>query len=515
LRVVDEGNAGERLVSRILNLVLRLHADCCLRNLASIGAIVVILCLPLDLFFQQIIAYEQVFIVMPRNASLPRTTTYEASGALMVNGMEFFSQDDTMSSILSPFFYSDGVMPALRSYCPTSNCTWEPFETLSVCSSCTPLEDEFLHFDCITGPADWPSNALNFTGGPEAFPNVTQCGWFLNASDPATRVLMNGYIFDPQTNERGETLETRLFSLVDVFTLAPYYGGSVHYKDRFADSILDAFIVAAPGGADAIRADRRPTAMECALTWCIQTLQSSASWGNMTENITAQHFRDTKDFAYPYFTDGNDFQYLNSINFTPPSQHPVTLEDYSTALEPKSFGLSNSTAWQIIMSGEIVVPAFYTRKGEDITYKNKIWAGPAGVPSRNMSENPWLGELDVASRFVQIAKAMTNMIRNQPSVDGSQEIILGTSWDERTHVVIRWVWICLPLFLLALSLILLIGTVMKSTKEESVVGIWKTSVIAILFNGVDDQVQNSVSSNCRMTEARMKARQLYVKLVPE
>jgi hypothetical protein len=99
-------------------------------------------------------------------------------------------------------------------------------------------------------------------------------------------------------------------------------------------------------------------------------------------------------------------------------------------------------------------------------------------------------------------------------MNGTMEIVQGSAWDMRTHVHVRWLWITLPLVLLIISLIFLAITVHKSTKEENFPGVWKTSAIAVLFNGLDDEAKQKVGVNCRMGDARAMARRLKVRLVP-
>ena len=468
-----------------------------------------ILCLPLDLFFQQIVNYERVFIAMDMNATLPRAINYRSIGNTIVNGIDSIGPDDAMEQVINPHFYANGTTTSLRSYCPTSNCTWEPFESLAVCSTCQPVEN-LLQFGCFDGPASWLSNVTNYVTNT-TFPNMTQCGWYVNSTDPDSRTMMTGYVLDENTGLPGESLDTRFFPLIDVFSFEPYFGGSIHFKDHM-NSLLDVLVVSTPGGREGVHARRPPVVSECMLTWCTQTLQSFASWGNIEENITAVYNTTTSE--YPYDLAGEDIFYTSQTNMTPPNQHPVTYEDNTVAKHARTFGLSNSTALQTIFAMNVIAPSFITTTDEKTMYKYKIWL-LEGAYGRVMRENPWSSIANISSRFDQIARGMTTVIRNNPSSDGSQEVIIGTSWNERTHVAIRWAWITLPLVLLALSLVLLIGTVTKSTREESVVGIWKTSVVAILFNGIDESVQRSVSPNCRMTEARTKAREFMVKLVPE
>lgn len=481
-----------------------------IRNLAAIGAVVMILCLPLDLFFQQIVNYERVFITVDMNATLPRATMYKSVGPLITGGSVGIGPDDAMENVINPHFYANGTMPALRSYCPTSNCTWEPFETLAVCSKCESMPD-LLEYGCFDGPASWLADVFDYSG-KTPFPNMTQCGWYLNMTDADSRVLMTGYVVDNETGLPGESLDTRFFPLIDAFTFEPYFGGSINFKDHL-NAILDVLVVSSPGGRDDLLAQTRPVVSECLLTWCTQTLQSYASWGSISENITSVF--NLTSTTFPISSTEDDYFYDHDINMIPPNQHSVTFQDQSIATTPRTFGLSNDTALQTIFAGQVIAPSVITTTAEGTAFKYKWWAPEGGAFRRSMQDNLWTSAASVTSRFEAIAKAMTIVVRNNPLSDGSQELIIGTSWNERTHVDIRWAWIILPLVLLALSLVLLIGTVIKSTREESVVGIWKTSVVAILFNGIDETVQRSVGPNCRMTEARAKAKEFTVKLVPE
>jgi hypothetical protein len=79
-------------------------------------------------------------------------------------------------------------------------------------------------------------------------------------------------------------------------------------------------------------------------------------------------------------------------------------------------------------------------------------------------------------------------------------------------VKIRWIWVTLPLSLLVFSFIFLLATVIRSSRDEDTVGIWKTSALAVLFNGLGDDVQSNVGPHVRMGEARSKARDMKVHL---
>jgi len=103
--------------------------------------------------------------------------------------------------------------------------------------------------------------------------------------------------------------------------------------------------------------------------------------------------------------------------------------------------------------------------------------------------------------------------RNILSSRHRQDVAVGKAFKEVVIVNIRWQWISLPAILLLFSLLFLIATVVRSSKDEENIGIFKTSALAILFNGLGDDVQAQVGSgNNRMGYTREKARDIKVKL---
>lgn len=69
-----------------------------------------------------------------------------------------------------------------------------------------------------------------------------------------------------------------------------------------------------------------------------------------------------------------------------------------------------------------------------------------------------------------------------------------------------------PYWHLILSLVFLIATAIRSVKEKDKIGIFKTSALAILFNGLGDEVQAQYGGIQRMGETRARARDMKVKL---
>ena len=60
--------------------------------------------------------------------------------------------------------------------------------------------------------------------------------------------------------------------------------------------------------------------------------------------------------------------------------------------------------------------------------------------------------------------------------------MIGPAWGMQTFVRIRWVWISAPAFLLLATLAFVVGTIVKSSRQQ--VEIWKTSALAMLLHGL-------------------------------
>jgi len=127
---------------------------------------------------------------------------------------------------------------------------------------------------------------------------------------------------------------------------------------------------------------------------------------------------------------------------------------------------------------------------------------------------PWDTPHNVTAHMAGAVTAMNQVVRrNNLSMRDRHDVSVGQAWKYIVLVEIRWVWITLPAALLLFSLIFLIATVMRASKEEDKIGIWKTSALAILFNGLGEDVQNRVGSGSnRMGYTRSRARELKVQL---
>jgi hypothetical protein len=289
--------------------------------------------------------------------SIPRASIFDPpDGIFSVNGSQRISSPANLTINSEPFFHGDGTIPDLLSKCPTSRCTWKPYETLAVCSKCSDVSQN-LQWGCATTPSDWLSDvALS----DKPYPNATACGyWFGQGNHTA---LMSGYVVS-SNGTQGEALVTRLFPLTDPDPLSrkPIFGGTLQFSD-IHNPIIDFLIAGTPDGPAGAYANKTPTLNECVLHWCVNTLESSVESGRISENIAQSVQLDTSS-GWPWFT-FNDSQglthnrYLANFSLTVPQRDQPDLKNNIFMVSKRcSFTLpGNSRAVGIVLRCGFTLP---------------------------------------------------------------------------------------------------------------------------------------------------------------
>jgi hypothetical protein len=369
-----------------------------------------------------------------------------------------------------------------------------------------------ITFACINTTIDWSANwAGPITEDP--YPNGTVCGHFLNAtSDLPT--LLSGYILAQEGNTSipGEALMMRAIPLTDFDTKQPLYAdGSINFKNiRYP--IVDALISSTATGRDGVYEHNAPVIHECALSWCVQTIESSYAFGVYSENITSTYL-DSSDDATSWPWDvidgdgGQELFYAPNITLQSP---PLLHNSQGSAEGKRTFGASNLTAYSIIAIFDDFFPSSYTAEDPAtpplLRYRN-YFDGPT---TRYMEFNPWLAPNNVTRHMERLATTMTNVIRSSVS----KNMVNGTAYSKENYVEVRWQWLTLPLGLLFISLIFLAATISKSAVERDRVGVYKTSAYATLLYGLPDEMSKSITRSGSKGTPRSKAKELKVRLQP-
>ncbi|KAF2117586.1 hypothetical protein BDV96DRAFT_517232 [Lophiotrema nucula] len=481
------------------------------RSLAALGAAVTLLALALDPFFQQVVVYPERWRLQEETGLIARAIGYEpfSSGKEYKADLENLEVDADMHAATYHYFYNNGTSPitfgkGVRAEvplgCPNSNCTWPAYETLGVCNECVKAAD-LLEFMCINTTLDWiQSPPIDLETEVVAYANGTSCGWYLKVDDP---LLMTGYDVDRNTANAGEVLFTRAQPLYDVNT-REFLPGYIPKLNNSRNPLAH-FIVASGKSLNDIQRNATPIAHECMISWCVKTIMSTYSEGGYTEEVLKTVVNDTvesspwtiiKTYNKNNELDGVDYYYLENVTVKGTSEviysidnrtHLLTLSVFDDIF-PSEFVLANSTNEDDAM----------------LRYKQYNVVSPY---TRNLTYNPWLYE-NVTTHMDNLANAMTNLMRSALS---DTDMTAGSSFDKESIVDVRWVWLTLPLGLLALTGIFLLATVVRSSRESEHVGVWKTSAIAMILYGLPDEMQKKLTLSKVIGIPRAKAKEVKMK----
>ncbi|KAH3984808.1 hypothetical protein HBH52_052100 [Parastagonospora nodorum] len=489
------------------------------RSLAALGALLIVLLLAIDTFFQQVVDLPERWSLESAVSKLPVTVHYDPGTTDQYRDwIPSATSDPDLFHVVEKFSYGNGTQPVpfgngtrpdIPLSCPTSKCTWPVYETLGICSECADVS-EHLSYACVSNRIDWTANSTGGFTSEGFFPNATVCGYFLNATE-ASPILMSGHVVDANATRRGEALIMRSLPLTSLLTKEPLYGnGSINFKEM-RNTIVDIVIVSASQGtAETVYRKVPPIAQECVLSWCVKTIESSYDFGVYEERVIETHLNTTPGafpwIGYPFVDElggGTDIFFLQDINIAGITSDGRTFSGYGT---------ENSTAMSVIQGFNDIFPAFATVNAtfSDPVLRYRIWKeGPAY--NRLLEFNPWLAPNNVSRHMERLANALTNVVRSAPS----NAMLTGQAFSIETYVDIHWAWLAFPFTLLVLSLIFLVATMLKTSRGDSV-GVWKTSAMPTLIYGLPQDVRTQVSSSETHDHLSWKgARKVRIKLLPD
>ncbi|KAF3006856.1 hypothetical protein E8E13_010804 [Curvularia kusanoi] len=492
------------------------------RSLAALGAILTLLLLATDTFFQQVTDYPNRWALEEVISTIASVSIYSPTYRPQYSeGWEDNSYDMETRQSMLPFMYGNGTQavqsgnstrPEVPLSCPASNCTWPIYNTLAVCSQCVQMDAAtLLSYACMDTRINWSAHAAD-PMEPDWSGRV--CGYFINAtSDEPT--LMSGYVVDNDTKTEsspGEALLVRHLPLTNSLKQS-LYGGSINFRSQ-RNATLDVLTVSAYNGVQSVYSKQAPIVHECALTWCVKSIRSSYVWGSYREEVTAVLQNTTSgpwpwsSFQIPEEKGGGVYvTYLEDPTIEIPV--PVDTLDSFTA-STHSFGSSSLTAGNVMSNFDDWFPSSYTT--------TNISAKPAlrlknymGVPPKIciLESYPWLAPNNIIAHMERLATAVTNAMRSNLE---SITLVPGLAYNQKQFVVVQWGWLAFPLALLLLSLGFLIATVVRTSKDAPEhLSAWKTSAMPALIYSLPKNVQEDITSAQSSREQRRKVK---VRLLP-
>lgn len=493
------------------------------KSLAALGAVLTLLLLATDTFFQQIIDLPERW-VLQGYGEIPRADQYEGNiKQLYMDGLPATLEDSDLRQAVFKYFYSNdsspvafgnGTRPDIPLSCPSSRCEWEPYDSLGLCSACVDVS-ELLTYACLEAKLDWVSTTKH---NSSKHPIGTSCGYWLNATSDAP-MLMSGFRTDQVSNTtgEGEALLLRTLPLTTIitsyhpFSATPFFNGSVKFQDIYFP-VLDALIVgAADGTVSSVYRRVPPVAQECMISWCVKVFQSSYAEGKYEETVIRTYMnRTARAQPYPWevypVADSEDYfsEFNGNITIRPPwrkagsPDYVVSNETYSRThalfdeIFPSSITVANSSAipwWRV-----------------------KLYAW-AYNQLRRGEECPWLPPNNITKFVERLATSMTNTVRSH----SSNEFVRGPAYTQTTFIAVHFEWLIFPLALLCFSLVFLIATMVKTSKDtDEEMGMWKTSAMpALLYSLPKDTQRQFRSQGIRKGSLKNRRKSIRVRLHPK
>ena len=492
------------------------------RSLAALGAILTLLLLATDTFFQQVTDYPDQWALEAVSSTIAQVVRYNPKYIPeFFLGWESSQYDMNTMPTVQKFLYGNGTRsvqsgnatrPEIPVSCPASNCTWPEYDTLGVCSQCVQLEAAgLLSYACLNTTIDWSAHSI----GPTKFiPNGQVCGYFINATSSAP-TLMSGYIVNNGTRaaeEPGEALLVRVLPLTELLTKRSFYAGSIHYRDM-RNTLLDTLVVSASNGPQSVYSQHEPIIHECVLSWCVKSMRSSYVWGDYQEEVTAIS-QNTTAGPWPWDSfevpedegGGTSITYLENVNI----EAPVSSSNRTnTTFFPETFGASNVTVAHTMAIFDDFFPSYYTTDDASATPSLRYKNYENGPRIRTLTFNAWQAPNDIVSHMTRLATAMTNAMRSNVE---SNALVYGLAYNRKQFVLVRWEWLVFPLALLMLSLGFLIATIIRTSNgEHDGMGVWKTSAMPTLVYSLPEQVQRDLDG---VGSSKNQARKVRIRLLP-
>ena len=403
----------------------------CSRHISTLGALVTVLAIAINPFVQQVVVYQLEQAPLLYNVTLP--VGYLLSPSLA----------ETKGPVYLGLF---GIAnPTQTPYCPSTNCTWSPYQTLAVCSQCADLTD---HVNFMQAGKQVPSCNETIQQGqncPVALPNGLSLGFPGRATGDYRTLNASGSLPAVTLDSVGYALAN--FSMI---------------QEKFVGNI---------------------TAIECSLFWCVNTYTARVYNTVFNESLESSWHDASTAQAYGYRDPDTSIPTVY-YNITPPlggnKSHTNLNRSKADVDKVKTQGLPFDFLREdyIVLSASLQDSALRTWLGGLLSGNATPYQFPdlASGDAIELFEDQDLKNMTII--FDRLAQYLTVSYR-ETAVGSAQA--LGIAWESQTIVRVRWKWLSLPCALVAASLLFLGAAAVESTRAR--VPLWKSNALALVFHG--------------------------------
>ncbi|KAI8627981.1 hypothetical protein F5Y19DRAFT_439134 [Xylariaceae sp. FL1651] len=424
--------------------------------LGSFAAVVAIVALALGPFAQQIVTYQTRSVESPKGASVNRALNY--TGALPGNSSStgFVPILPLKSAVYNGLFAESGRPSASLAFeCQTGNCTWNSFETLSVCYECVDLTP-FIEQYCA----------------PDA--DQSNCGWQVRQG-------------------------AKLNSSMEVFSMTSHiptaHGDMPH-------STIMKLIFMGTEAYNGTAGETKPWARQCTLSACLKTLESSVLNGVLDEKVAGSFVNNTvvdisnansgQDYNV-YVMGSNGSVYILSIDAM------LSMRGWFSSLFATGSAIRNAADFnRTITDNTVAVNLTVGISSGETFFDSDI------VTAFYWNYYEYANGLDML--MSDMATSMTVAFR---SFSGAVPVS-GYSISVESYVHVRWGFAVLPGVVVASTALFLAAAIYRTKRTHT--KLWKSSALAMLFHGLDDNIREQFGRGGSLNDKKRQAKNVKVQL---
>ncbi|OAL54792.1 hypothetical protein IQ07DRAFT_628521 [Pyrenochaeta sp. DS3sAY3a] len=463
-------------------------------SIAALGCSLTILMLAVDPFSQQVLKPVLCYRVAPGSvAAIPRTNNITGFGSRVRNGEGWLDVEMSFAITLGMISRPQPI----GFDCTTSNCTFgaapqvpEVFETIGFDSACVNISTEMKPL----GEERWH---LPRIGGDT---NITETN--------ITRVFVN-YTQDLFEDHWTGTKSSMQQSLVNFVVLTKTLD-----RDRYPFPPVSGAL-----------------AVECRMWPTLRTMGAIVDRGELNETVlTTQPLKRNLDFSWDHVSlkvlrDGS-WQTCESSD-TESARYPVPVFNnslWSGSLENlnNSKWVSQDCVWAIDRDTATALGNHFdrilTKDTLKVDFNSKNPGDSYGEAWMKTLYRNGRANLTTVEGFTsEIAASISAQARMSSHRDWNSAFVYGRANRTETCIQVRWGWMAYPLGLVLGTCTFLILTMLSTRKQKDRIygydqGAWRSSSLAVLFAGLDQNVQREGGVVNTNSEMRTRAEDLSVSL---
>lgn len=429
-----------------------------IKSLASVGAFITILALVFDPFVQQIVKYP---IRMAPDPNAIATTVKASAFNIDPSSLQFLRA-------INAGIWSDASQFDLNPACPSGNCTWPDFQSLGWCSKC----------------ADTTSSVIMGSGCPNSHDFDGKCTLGFGQGDNVT--VLDGIVSDTKVGYTA--VRDIVWIVTDAASTTPDWLLNTTFPGIGRPLMVLGHVttnVNASGQLDSTFNITR--AEQCVLTPCLKDYNVSTAEAISVTNITATNFGVIQPYLLPRKF-SRTYEYCWQV--APGNVTYVMMDDdcdYDGTIPCQK---ANTTQHAFCP-----VDAYQQASEDHLTGKDttsfRVY-GTTPDQSRTSTSNQTVPDAVQMVQATNLSYVLANVAASLTKLafDMGNETVVGENLASEVYVLVDWEWLILPAILEIAGAVFLLLTALVSHRRG--VPLWKTSILALLYHGLEERVLQEV-----------------------